>query len=219
MSTNNTKIERLAAFAMLVALLAGCSKPPAEVPTPADTAPAVAPTTTPPPGGDTVPSPEASPPDPAAPAPAPPPPTDPAPAPKPAAAIEPSVESMHAAVPSAKMSVAADLHYQFDGPVIVNQPVTLHLAAVPRVAGTNLRVSVKPVEGLSVAAAPLSVEKANAGDVYRQQLAVTRLASSPTELRVLVTMDMPEGTAFGFFSVPLDPSNAVQSKQESVKQR
>ena len=32
-----------------------------------------------------------------------------------------------------------------------NQPVTLHLAAIPRVPGTNLKVSVKQVDGLSCA--------------------------------------------------------------------
>ena len=41
------------------------------------------------------------------------------------------------------MSVAVDLRYQFDGEALPNQPVTLHLAAVPRVAGANLSVSVQ----------------------------------------------------------------------------
>jgi hypothetical protein len=204
---------------LLAALLAGCSKP-----VPPDTAPAsdvsAAPTeAAPAPPAETAPPAQVTPPDPAAPVPAPPPPTDPSPTPKPAVANEPSLESMRAAIPSAKMSVAASLRYQFDGPVLPNQPVTLHLAAVPRVAGTNLRVSVKPAEGLSVAATPLSVQKATAGDVYRQQLSVTRVAASATQIRVLVTMDMPEGTAFGFFSIPLDAENQPPNKQDSVKQR
>ena len=46
---------------------------------------------------------------------------------------------MLAAIPSAKMSVAVDLRYSFDGAVLPNQPVIVHLAAVPRVAGSNLQ--------------------------------------------------------------------------------
>ena len=41
------------------------------------------------------------------------------------------------------MSVAVDLRYSFDGAALPNQPVTLHLAAVPRVLGSKLSVTVK----------------------------------------------------------------------------
>ena len=85
---------------------------------------------------------------------------------------------MQSATPSAKLSVSVDLRYQFDGAVLDNQPVMLHLAAIPRVAGTNLHVTVKQVAGLDVAAGALSVQKVNATGVYRQQFAVTRRASA-----------------------------------------
>jgi hypothetical protein len=111
---------------------------------------------------------------------------------------------MHAAIPGAKISVPVDLRYSFDGAALPNQPVTLHLAAVPRVAGTHLQVSVKPVEGLQVAAGPLAIQKANAASAYRQQLSITRGATGPANLRVLVTMDMAEGSGFGYFTIPLD---------------
>jgi len=198
--------------ALLVTLLGACSqapKPETAPAAPAETAPAEA-----------MPPSDAASPDPAVSAPASPPPTTESTAtPTPAAANEPSVESMHVAIPSAKMSVAAELRYQFDGEILPNQPVTLHLAALPRVDGTNLNVSVKAVDGLLIAATPLNVEKANAAGVYRQQLSLTRLANSPKELRVLITMDMAEGQAFGFFSVPLEGGATPQNKQDSVKQR
>ena len=46
---------------------------------------------------------------------------------------------MLAAIPSTKMSVAVDLRYSFDGAVLPNQPVNVHLAAVPRVGGRQAR--------------------------------------------------------------------------------
>ena len=47
------------------------------------------------------------------------------------------------------------------GAVLPDQPVTLHLAAVPRVAGTNSKISVKETGGVQIAAAPLNVLKVN----------------------------------------------------------
>lgn len=152
-----------------------------------------------------------------------PPPTDPSPAPKPTANNEPPLESMKSARPPAKAGVPVDLRYSFDGDPATNQPVTLHLAAVPRAAGSNLGVSIKTVPGIQVAAAgTLSAQKANAESAYRQHFSVTRQASAPAELRVLVTMDLPEGTGFGFYSIPLDGGTVAGSKsqkQDSVKQR
>jgi hypothetical protein len=125
---------------------------------------------------------------------------------------------MRAAKASAKISVPVDLRYSFDGVVSANQPVTLHLAAVPRVAGSNLNVSVKSADGVRVDSAPLAVSKANASGIYRQQLVVTRLAGSAETIRVLVTMDLGEGSGFGFFTIPLDGGTTAQ-KLDSVKQR
>lgn len=206
---------RLAAGAALLALvLAGCNKPKPGEPT--------APDATANPAPDSTPSREVPPADSAEPAPSPspdaPPPTEPSPVPKPTADAGPALGAMKAATPSAKMSVAVDLKYLFDSEPLPNQAATLHLAAVPRAPGANLRVSVKQVDGLRVAAGPLEVQKATAAGVYRQQLSVTRMSTGPETLRVLVTMEMPEGTAFGYFSVPLTTGNSPQ-KQESVKQR
>lgn len=166
-----------------------------------------------------VPPPEDTPAAPAQPRPDAPPPTDPSPAAKPTAGErEPALESMQTARAPAKLSVPVDLKYSFDTEPLANQPATLHLAAVPRVPGTNLAVSVKAADGVRVASAgKLNVQKASANGAYRQQLTITRQASVP-ELRVLVTMDLPEGSAFGFFSIPFDAGKASR-KLDSVKQR
>jgi hypothetical protein len=210
------KLAWVAGAAVLLTLLSACSK---DAPSPP---PAAAPTQTPPAPSEEVPPPAAVEPAPS-PAPEPPPPTEPSAVPKPTS-VEPSLDAMHAATPSAKMSVPVELRYQFESDPLLNQPVTLHLAAVPRVAGTRLNVSIKEVEGLQVAAGPLQLQKAAASSAYRQQLSVTRLAAGPDTLRVLVTMEMPEGTGFGYFSIPMNGSKQLTSgktaqKQESVKQR
>jgi hypothetical protein len=208
---------------LLATLLAACDpqqpeavpapppSPAEPVPAPAEPAPApTAPATTP-----AAPDPAATPQAPAQPAPAPPPPTEPAPAPTPTAKA-PAVESMSIATPPAKLGVAVDLRYQFEGAVVENRPVTLHLAAIPRVAGTNFTVSVKKVSGLEISSGPLSLRKVDAAGVYRQDLSVIRRAAAPATIRVLVTMDVPEGAGFGFFSIPLDGGTNPQ-KPDSVK--
>lgn len=206
---------------LVAAMLASCKPaPPVDAPkeapapasqVPADTPPAAAPTEPTPP--------DQAPTAPAQPAPEAPPPTEPSPATKPAAAAsEPPLESMRTATAPSKLGVPVDLKYSFEGDPLTNQPFTLHLAAVPRIAGTHLAVSIKPVEGLQVVSSnKLDVQKANANDAYRQQLSITRQASV-AELRVLVTMDMPEGLGHGYFSIPLEAGKKSQ-KQDSVKLR
>jgi hypothetical protein len=197
-----------AGIALLALALSGCDKPAPQV---APQEPPVQPAPAP-----AIPD---APPDPApSPAPDAPPPTEPSAAPKPASSGEPRVESMLAAIPSTKMSVAVDLHYSFDGEVLPNQPVIVHLAAVPRVTGGNMKVSVQRAAGLQLAAGPLTVQKASASGVYRQQFSLTRLAGTPEPLRVLVTMQMGEDTGFGYFTIPLDGGTSAQ-KHDSVKQR
>jgi hypothetical protein len=203
-------IRALAGTTLLVALLAGCgdSVTPEAVPPP----PAVTetPLSTAAPGDTQSPANAAE----APPAVAP---QEPAAAAAAASDNEPKLDSMSAAKASAKISVPVDLRYQFEGPVLPNQPVMLHLAAVPRVSGSHLTVSVDPVAGLLMDAASLSVQKASADGIYRQQLSITTTASAPAELRVMVTMDMDQGKAFGFFTVPLAGGTTAQ-KQHSVKQ-
>ncbi len=218
-----TKIHialRTSVAALLLMTLSACDKSQPEVP-----APAPAPAETPAPDATPVPAPGAEAPpsdtaaEPAQPESTPPPPEEPSAVPKPTAAHEPAVESMRVAKPSAKLGVAVDLRYQFDAEPLPNQPVTLHLAAVPRVGGSNLKVSVKPASGLQLASTDaIQIQKASAAGIYRQQMSVTRAAGGPQSLRVLVTMDMGEGVAFGYYSIPLTGGTTAQ-KLDSVKQR
>jgi hypothetical protein len=212
----NTRIPLI----LLALSLAACNPQQAQEvpPPPAAEKPAAPPDVTPAPAADPTSAPAA----PAQPAPDAPPPTDPSPAPKPTAQV-PAIDSMTLARPSAKMSVAVDLRYQFEGAVVEGQAVTLNLAAIPRVAGTNFNVYVKGAPGLEISHGTLAAQKVDAAGVYRQQLSVIRRAAAPPNLRIQVTMDMPEGTAFGFFTIPLDAGqlhegNTAQ-KSDSVKQR
>lgn len=222
------RAAQIGAWSLLVLLLAACGPGPASddapaPPAPATDVPAESTPSNPAPPGDapTGESPsDESPAAPTQPTPDAPPPSEPSPVAKPtSAANEPPLESMKTATPPSKLGVPVDLRYSFEGEPLANQPVTLHLAAVPRVAGANLGVTINPAAGIQVAAAgPLSVQKARVNGAYRQHFSVTRQASAPAELRVLVTMDMPEGKAFGFYGIPLE-SGAKSEKQDSVKER
>lgn len=121
----------------------------------------------------------------------------------------PPVEKMQRATASSKLGVPVDLRYQFEDAVQEGRPAVLHLAAVPRVEGSNLSISIKDAPGIEASAAAVTAQKAAASQAYRQQLSVTRHAGAPAELRVLVTMDLAEGSAFGYFSVPFgNPDSA-----------
>ena len=213
MRTNNLDAAfRTATGVFLIAtLLAGCAKPaPVPEPAPPESPPQVAPAIPDaPPPAETLP---------AQPAPDAPSPTEPSAVPKPTAANEPDLETMSVATPSAKISVAVDVRYSFDSAALPGQPVTLNLAAIPRVSGSNLSMSVKEVAGVQLAAGPLKLQKSDGPAVYRRQFSVTRGTDSPTQLRVLVTMDYGSGSGFGFFSVPFGSGTNAQ-KQDSVKQR
>jgi len=222
--TNPAIALRTLAAALWLMAVAGCDRsPPQEVPAPEPSS-SPAPSEPPAPDSSTAPGaapatpPTETPAAPAQPESSPPPPAEPSAVPKPTSSEEPAVESMKTAhLASAKISVPVDLRYSFDGEVLANQPTTLHLAAVPRVPGNNLRVTARPVAGLEVASTPLGVQKASAAGVYRQQLSLTRSGAGPQNLRVLVTMDLAEGTAFGYFSIPLTAGTTPQ-KLDSVKQ-
>jgi len=130
----------------------------------------------------------------------------------------PELTGMALAAADGKIGVPVDLRYQFDGDPMAGHTVTLHLAAVPRVAGSNLAVSLKQEDGVQAKATALQVQKAGAATAYRQQIAVTRQSGSIERLRVLVTMDLPEGSAFGYFSVPFGRTLQEGKRIESAQQ-
>jgi hypothetical protein len=211
---------------MLIGLvLAGCDHSPSGDAPAAPSPPA--PSETPPPPAEPLPAPSGEVPPADAPEVAPAPATSPAPeisppaepsaVPKPTS-TEPAVESMHVAEAGAKTSVPVTLRYQVENVPGSSQAYTVHLAAVPRVAGARLEVSVKKVTGLQIASGPLQVEKVSAATPYRQRLSITRTSPAPENLRVLVTMEQGGSLVFGYFTVPLATGNTTQ-KQDSVKQR
>lgn len=190
----NPRLHAVAALAVLLAIMAGCRpKPPETPPAPVPPGPEIASTAPDLPvmGEVAVDAPSAAEPVSTT-------------APRPLRKEPPRLEDMRLATTSSKLGVPVDLRYQFEAPVEAGRPVTLHLAAVPRVAGSDLTVSIKETAGIDAIAAPLTAQKATARQAYRQQLSVTRHQDAPTELRVLVTMEGPEGSTFGYFSVPLD---------------
>jgi hypothetical protein len=191
----------------MTGVLVACAKPEPPPPAEPQTTPDTAPT----------PAPEDAPTGPAQPTPDAPPPSDPSPAPAPTSEHEePAVESMMAAVPSGKMTVAVGLRYAISGDPSTGA-INLSLAALPRVAGSNLNVSIKAEPGISITSTPLVVQKTSAAGTYRKQMSLA-LDPAVERVRVLVTMDMPEGTGFGFYSIPLKPET-TSKKPDSVKQR
>lgn len=198
----------LACGLLLVLLLTACERPMPPGDTPAPVAPpepeAAAPAEAPPAAAGSAALPPAM--EPAAAKPAAP------------ATVEPELARMALATADGKIGVPVDLRYQFDGDPVAGHTVMLHLAAVPRVAGSNLAVSIKQEEGIQARAATLRVQKAGAATAYRQQVAVTRQSGRIGELRVLVTMDLPEGSAFGYFNVPF-AMRAATGKQQVQEQQ
>jgi hypothetical protein len=131
---------------------------------------------------------------------------------------EPDLASMKLAKPaSSKIGVPVDLRYEVEGDALSGAPAILHLAAVPRVAGTNLKMSVKEDPGIEASKQPLSAEKVSAATPYRQQLSIRRLPSGPAEVQVLVTMDFPIGTGFSYFSVPLQGTPATKQRADRTE--
>jgi hypothetical protein len=86
------------------------------------------------------------------------------------------------------------------------------------VAGSNLKISIKQTEGVQFGSSgPLRVQKATPSGLYRQQLSVTRASAGTQSLRVLVTMDMGEGVAFGYYSIPFTSGERLLRNWNSVK--
>jgi hypothetical protein len=50
----------------------------------------------------------------------------------------------------------------------------------------------------------MTQQKADAAAVYRRNLTVTRRKAGPSEIRILVSMDVGAGRYFGVFTIPVD---------------
>jgi hypothetical protein len=107
---------------------------------------------------------------------------------------------------SDKISVPVEVRYQFKSAALQDQPTQLELAFVPRAAGQNLRVEFVPSDSMTIEStnAPMTQQKADAAAVYRRNLTVTRRKAGPSEIRILVSMDVGAGRYFGVFTIPVD---------------
>lgn len=119
---------------------------------------------------------------------------------------ETPVERMSLAKRSDKISVPVDVRYQFKSAALQDQPTQLELAFVPRAAGQNLRVEFVPSDSMTIEStnASMTQQKADAAAVYRRNLTVTRRKAGPSEIRILVSMDVGAGRYFGVFTIPVD---------------
>ncbi len=118
---------------------------------------------------------------------------------------EPAVDSMTVARPTSKISVPADVRYQLSSAALKDQPLTVAIAVVPRVAGENLRIEFPASDSvvLESGAGESVQQKAAAAGIYRRSLIVTPRSSERAEVRVLVSMDVDGGRYFGIFTIPL----------------
>jgi hypothetical protein len=129
---------------------------------------------------------------------------------------EPSIEQMSLATPIGKVSVPVDVRYQPSGPPLRDQPMTLQLAFVPRVAGQNLRVEFPPSDSVTIESGIAGVvqQKADAASAYRRNIVVTPRQSDGGEVRVLVSMDVEGGRYFGIYTVALGGEPAHESARK-----
>lgn len=135
-----------------------------------------------------------------------------------ASAGGPPLEQMALARPVGKIGAPVDVRYQLAGVVAKDQPATIELAFVPRVAGTNLRVEFPDTPGLSIDAGArlMQAQKAGAAEALRHSLLVTPTQSDTGQLRAIVWMDVGGGRYFTIYSIPIAaPSQAT--KQNAPK--
>lgn len=111
---------------------------------------------------------------------------------------------------SEKIGVPVDVRYELTSAPVQNQPTTLHLVFIPRVAGNNLRVEYRASSSVAIdsAAPAYAIAKAQPAGIYRSSLVVTPRSAESGEVRVLVSMDTGGGRFFSIFSIPVaaDPS-------------
>lgn len=117
-----------------------------------------------------------------------------------------------------KISVPVEVRYRLQGVAAKNQPATLQLAFVPRIAGTNLRVEFPAAQSASIdtGGMPLAVAKADTAGAYRRNLLITPRSGDSAEVRVIVSMEVNGGRYFGIFTIPV---GAAQAQKPPVKDR
>jgi len=115
------------------------------------------------------------------------------------------LDQMSIAHVASKVTVPVEVRYQLAGTPVQDQPITLQLAFIPRVAGQNLRVQFPPSDTVTIESGGIGIiqQKADAASVYRRSLLVTPRKGDAGTLRVLVSMDVERGRYFGVFYIPV----------------
>jgi hypothetical protein len=128
-------------------------------------------------------------------------------------AAGPPLKQMPLARAPERMSVPVDVHYS-TGEAAPGQPMTLHLAFVPRVAGENLRVEFPHSKSATIETPKVDFvqQKADAASVIRRSIVVTPLQESGARVRVIVSMDVEGGRFFSVFSIPVGADGATAPK-------
>ena len=127
----------------------------------------------------------------------------------------PPLEQMALARPVGKIGVPVDVRYLVSGVIAKDQPATVQLAFVPRVAGSNLQVQFPDTAGVTIDAGSreLRAQKATTTDVLRHSVLVTPTASDSGEMRAIVSMDFDGGRYFSIFTIPVGGSSEAAAKR------
>lgn len=131
----------------------------------------------------------------------------------------PPLDQMSLATAVGKIGVPVDVRYKVSGVVAKDQPATVQLAFVPRVAGSNLRIEFPETAGVAVDAGSGAVwaEKATTSDVFRRNVTVTPTAGDSGEMRAIVSMDFDGGRYFSVFSIPVGAASETASPKRPPK--
>lgn len=117
----------------------------------------------------------------------------------------PPLSEMHLARMSGKLGVPVDVRYLVSGVAAKDQPVTLQLAFVPRLDGSNLRVEFPDTAGVTIETGSKAVasQKASKVDVLRHALLVTPTTADSGEVRAVVSIDVGDARYAGVVSIPV----------------
>jgi hypothetical protein len=118
---------------------------------------------------------------------------------------QPAVGTMRVAKAVGKMGAPVEVRYEPTGTTVRGQPITLKLAFVPQIAGSELSVEFPATEAVSIdsAVSRMSVPKAEREAVYRRTLIVTPRLGDTADLRVMVWLEAEGGRYFSIFTIPV----------------
>jgi hypothetical protein len=130
-----------------------------------------------------------------------------------------SAPSMLRAPLVGKRGVPADVRYRFESSVELNKATGLVVEVKPHIVVDKMSVEVKGSGGVRVDAAPVAaIQKALPSQIYRQNLSITPLAEGADAVQVMITMESPEGLAFGIYQIALKDTPAGKLPQKRPRE-